>query len=214
MPRKRPAKTTPSPSKKDVQKIIQDIRDILTLEVMGQEGRLGKFVMAACEELISNPRFAATPAAVLKHHAYPGGLALHTLQVLRLVVNMANACPSEHRPDRLVLFYAAIFHDAGKMIDYETCDKRKNPKAENGFWFTQNHNLIGHLIGSHKIMRDTRQPPWEAKRQANAEHCVLAHHGRLEWGSPVTPSTVEAWILHLADMLSSRFDDPTEGKRK
>lgn len=205
---------TPIPSKKTVQKIIKDIHDILTLEVKGREGQLGHFVMTICENLINDPRFAETPAAVLKHHAYPGGLALHTLQVLRLVINMANACPSEHRPDRLVLIYATIFHDAGKMIDYERCDKRKNPKAEHGFWFTKNHNLIGHLIGSHKIMRDMRMPPWGEKRQNLAEHCVLAHHGRLEWGSPVAPATVEAWILHLADMLSSRFDDPTEAKRK
>jgi 23S rRNA maturation-related 3'-5' exoribonuclease YhaM len=35
-------------------------------------------------------------------------------------------------------------------------------------------------------------------------HCMLSHHGRREWGSPVEPVTPEAYILHVADMLSSR----------
>jgi 3'-5' exoribonuclease len=37
------------------------------------------------------------------------------------------------------------------------------------------------------------------------QHCILAHHGRREWGSPVEPQTIEALILSQADMLSSRF---------
>lgn len=36
-------------------------------------------------------------------------------------------------------------------------------------------------------------------------HCILAHHGRKEWGSPVEPQTIEALILHQADMLSAQY---------
>ena len=35
-------------------------------------------------------------------------------------------------------------------------------------------------------------------------HCILAHHGHKEWGSPVEPITTEARILHFADDLSAR----------
>jgi 3'-5' exoribonuclease len=35
-------------------------------------------------------------------------------------------------------------------------------------------------------------------------HILLAHHGQRDWGSPVTPKTAEAWLLHSADMLSAQ----------
>jgi 23S rRNA maturation-related 3'-5' exoribonuclease YhaM len=38
-------------------------------------------------------------------------------------------------------------------------------------------------------------------------HCILAHHGCRAWGSPVAPSTREAWLVHLADAISARADD-------
>ena len=36
-------------------------------------------------------------------------------------------------------------------------------------------------------------------------HCIASHHGKLEWGSPVTPSVPEAFILHTADILSAEM---------
>lgn len=198
----------------DVDKICEDIRQILVLELRGS--KLGEHVFRACEKLIDDPRFRSHPASTTKHHCHIGGLAKHVLETLRLVIGMANNCPPEHAPDRLILIYATIYHDAGKMLDYEKLsqeDMKKNPRATSGWWFTKNHNLVGHLIASHKIMRDN-MIPWSEDRQTLAEHCVLAHHGHLEWGSPVAPAAIEAWILHLSDMMSSRFEDPAETKRK
>jgi len=196
-------------TKKDVDEIINQIRTILTLEVEGS--KLGAHLMRACEKLLSDPRFWKSPAAAYKHQAHLGGLAVHTLQVLQLSIAWANILVAR-APDRLVLIYAALYHDAGKMIDYKEVDPKTNPKAVNGYWFTESHEMIGHLIASHRIMREN-SIPWSATRQELAEHCVLSHHGQLEWGSPVTPARVEAWILHLSDMMSSRLDDPTEAKR-
>jgi len=193
----------PPKTKADIDKIINDLKTILTLEVKGS--KVGKFVYRACEKLTEDPRFKSHPASTSKHHCYAGGLALHTLQTLKLVIGMMNNCPPEYAPDRLALIYATVYHDAGKMVDY----KKRGRK----WTFSENHDLVGHLVASHKIMREN-MIPWSADRQALAEHCVLAHHGRLEWGSPVYPSTVEAWILHTADMVSSRFEDPVEKKRK
>lgn len=201
-------------TKADIEKIREDIRDILVLELRGS--KLGEHVFRACEKLIDDPRFISQPASTTKHHCHAGGLAKHTLEALRLVIGMANNCPPEHAPDRLVLIYATVYHDAGKMIDYEKLsekDARKNPRAVDDWWFSSNHNLIGHLVASHKIMCEN-MIPWSKERQELAEHCVLAHHGRQEWGSPVSPAAIEAWMLHLSDMMSSRFEDPTEARRK
>jgi 3'-5' exoribonuclease len=35
-------------------------------------------------------------------------------------------------------------------------------------------------------------------------HALIAHHGRLEFGSPVVPATLEAALLHQADVTDSR----------
>ncbi|NHZ71991.1 MAG: hypothetical protein GWP17_02770, partial [Aquificales bacterium] len=34
---------------------------------------------------------------------------------------------------------------------------------------------------------------------------IASHHGKLEWGSPVEPKTVEALLLHQVDLLDSRI---------
>ncbi|MFM9776294.1 hypothetical protein ACKI1Z_41915, partial [Streptomyces galilaeus] len=39
----------------------------------------------------------------------------------------------------------------------------------------------------------------------NIGHIMLAHHGRLEWESPILPQTPEAWIVHASDNLSARY---------
>ena len=33
-------------------------------------------------------------------------------------------------------------------------------------------------------------------------HTILAHHGKQEYGSPVVPATIEAFLVHHCDMLS------------
>ena len=37
------------------------------------------------------------------------------------------------------------------------------------------------------------------------EHMILAHHGKLEWGSPVLPATREAWLLAQIDLIDSHM---------
>ena len=55
-----------------------------------------------------------------------------------------------------------------------------------------------------------RAIPEELKDHIN--HCILAHHGQLDYGSPVKPQSVEAQIIHVADMsdsTTSNFAEPT-----
>ena len=41
-------------------------------------------------------------------------------------------------------------------------------------------------------------------------HCVLAHHGELEFGSPKKPALVEALALSMADNLDAKLETMTE----
>jgi 3'-5' exoribonuclease len=51
------------------------------------------------------------------------------------------------------------------------------------------------------------EPGLDAPCVERLTHAILAHHGRKEWGAPVEPQTVEAWLVHLADLAESRLWD-------
>ena len=42
------------------------------------------------------------------------------------------------------------------------------------------------------------------------QHLILAHHGTLEFGSPVRPMTLEAEIVHWADESSAKASSMSE----
>jgi 23S rRNA maturation-related 3'-5' exoribonuclease YhaM len=50
-----------------------------------------------------------------------------------------------------------------------------------------------------------RQVETAETRLEPLRHIVLAHHGRPEWGAPCEPHTVEAWLVHLADVAEARL---------
>jgi 23S rRNA maturation-related 3'-5' exoribonuclease YhaM len=62
--------------------------------------------------------------------------------------------------------------------------------------------LTGHIVGIHTLLNSYNVGP-QYEWIDSVSHCILSHHGRKEWGSPVEPKTPEAWILHAADMLSA-----------
>ena len=42
------------------------------------------------------------------------------------------------------------------------------------------------------------------------KHCILAHHGELEYGSPKKPALAEAMALNLADNADAKMETLTE----
>ncbi|MBR6303550.1 MAG: hydrolase, partial [Lachnospiraceae bacterium] len=38
------------------------------------------------------------------------------------------------------------------------------------------------------------------------QHCILAHHGKLEFGSPKTPALIEALALSYADDTDAKME--------
>lgn len=132
------------------------------------------------------------------HHAYVGGLMVHTAEV----VTVAMATARSMKIDFDVLLTAAIVHDYMKIYDYVI-------GANNQIQKTEYRKLVRHLAGSHAwfyseaIQFKEMQLPSDLRLQV--EHAILAHHGRLEWQTAVEPVTPEAHILHYADMLSANF---------
>jgi len=148
----------------------------------------------------------------LLHHYGRGGLVRHTWEIIDVgmqVIPTLNLCD---KLNPVPFFLAALFHDTGKMFDYELIENDTSsfgdPNPE--YWKpTEHRRLIHHLPRSVLIFHDVikKFPELEAKYHDDVLHAILAHHGQREHGSPVAPKTRLAWLIHLCDSISARMDD-------
>jgi len=134
------------------------------------------------------------PAAKTNHHAFEGGLAFHTISILRLAHSVCNQYPNVNAP---LLYAAAILHDLGKTVELS------DPITTQ---YTVAGNLIGHisLIDGELVEAcQTLKLDPSSEDVILLRHMILAHHGLLEYGSPVRPQVLEAEILHDLDELDA-----------
>jgi 3'-5' exoribonuclease len=127
------------------------------------------------------------------HHNYVGGLAVHVADVVRRCLELGGIY--QGFVDREILLTAAYWYDHEKLSE---CVWKEGERFE----VTAYAKLTGHVVGSTYAL--IQAAPAKLPKLDQIIHCMLAHHGRREWGSPVEPATNEAWILHSAVMLSSR----------
>lgn len=146
------------------------------------------------EEFIE--RFKFHSAAKTVHHGFVGGLLEHTLGVTALCEAFCRQYPILNRD---LLLTAAMFHDIGKLE--ELSDFPANDYTDMG-------QLLGHIvIGTEWIGENIRKIPGFPVRLSNElKHCILAHHGELEFGSPKKPALVEAVALHFADNMDAKME--------
>lgn len=176
----------PVPSERSIEGIRRLARTI-------SDTGLRRLVLGFLDDPAFARRFGAAPAAKLHHHAYVGGLAEHTLSVMELC-----AAAAEHYRDldRDLLLAGAFCHDLGKVRELA---------VEPGFPYTEEGELVGHIVLGHDMVRDrARETALAEERAIDLGHLVLSHQGELEWGSPVEPRTLEALVLHFLDNLDSK----------
>jgi len=158
----------------------EDYKKIVT-EILGSEETYKKFI--------------SIPAAIRHHHAYPHGLLIHTVSVLKVCKQIAEVYPSINRD---LLFAGAILHDIGKIKEYEV--------SELGLLsgFSEFGELEGHLyIGARQVAEACRKLGISEAKQLQLEHLILSHHGKREYGAVAEPKTPEAVILHHADNVDA-----------
>ena len=150
------------------------------------------------EELIRS--FKKHSAAKTVHHGFVGGLLEHTLSVVRLCDYYAKAYPVINRD---LLLTAAMCHDIGK-----TREISEFPIND----YTDEGQLLGHImIGAEMVHDEVKQiPGFPVNIENELKHCILAHHGEYEYGSPKKPALVEAAALNLADNTYARMETLTE----
>lgn len=145
-------------------------------------------------------RFMAHSAAKSVHHSFMGGLLEHTLSVVKFCEFYCNAYPYLNRD---LLITAAACHDIGKLNELSAFPTND---------YTDDGQLIGHIVGGAQMIHDTVKEieGFPHELESLLVHCILAHHGELEYGSPKKPAIAEAVALNLADNTDAKLETMRE----
>ena len=145
-------------------------------------------------------RLAVAAAAVSNHHAYPGGLLRHTIDLMEICQLLA---PRYRQLDGDVLMFGAFLHDLGKIEEMTGGGEAT---------YTDHGQLLGHLVIGVQMIGDkirqleqTMGEAFPAELRLHLEHMIVSHHGQLEFGSPRVPMTLEAVALHHIDNLDAKI---------
>lgn len=153
-----------------------------------------EFIKKYANELF--PKYSKYPAATSVHHAFPGGLLNHTYQMLHLLEGLypVYPYPDDIKIERIVI--GVLFHDWGKLAEYSTDGECQEQMY-----------LLGHIYMSANYLNNLLREIGIDKREINfIVHCVLAHHGEMEYGSPVVPCIPEAQVINYLDNISAKAD--------
>lgn len=179
--------------------------DGMFVELMGyinsiKNPYLNKLLHAFFDNAVFEKKFKFHSAAKSVHHGFVGGLLEHTLSVTRNCDFFAKNYPILNRD---LLLTAAMFHDIGKLAELSTFPEND---------YTDAGQLLGHIvIGCEWVHGEIKKIEGFPVVLANElKHCILAHHGELEFGSPKKPALVEALCLSFADNLDAKMETMKE----
>ena len=161
--------------------------------------------------------FRRSPAAMVMHHAWVGGLLEHTWQLMR-VANRTVECyvneSGQPKLNRDLVLMGLFLHDLGKTTELYW---------DKGFGYTTEGNLVGHIArGSLWLEECARDldPPLPEDALAVLHNIILSHHGEPEYGALRPPMTPEAVLVSQLDNLDARIamslaavDPAGEGRR-
>ncbi len=143
-------------------------------------------------------------AAMHHHHAWRGGFLEHVLSVTQTACYLADKyCalyPNIDPPlSKSLIVAGAILHDIGKLQELV--------QQPTGADYTPAGRLIGHIVLGRDLVRAAAAeiPEFDPELLLRLEHIILSHQAVPEWGSPVSPSTPEALLVHYADDIDAKF---------
>lgn len=160
------------------------------------EGYIRRLLLAIAEDPEIARRYKLAPAAMLYHHAYLGGLLDHVSSLVEMGDLVCDHYPELNR--ELVLA-GLVMHDLGKIEELQ---------YDRGFRYSTRGQLLGHIVLGLEIVRGkiAEIPDFPPGLRDRIEHIILAHHGKLEFGSPKEPVFPEALVVHYLDDLDSKLE--------
>jgi len=159
-------------------------------------------------------QFSKTPAGIRLHHAYPGGLLEHSLQMMEIAARIADLYPVLNRD---LLLFGAFLHDIGKTQELA---------FGNEMYYTDQGQLLGHPFLGVEILNakiaeaeKLAGEPFDATTAMLLKHMLISHHGTYENQSTKLPMLLEAMTLHFIDSIDSKIaefrkyilEDPNAG---
>lgn len=181
-------------SKKNMNEMYDEL--VSMIHTVKEEHLLKLLQMVFTEDESFIKAFKIHSAAKTMHHNFAGGLLEHSLSVAKLCDFYAKQYPIINRD---LLITAALCHDIGKM--QELSEFPENDYTDEG-------QLIGHIVMG-TIMLDEKIKQIEGfpkKLATELKHCILSHHGELEFGSPKKPALLEAVALSFADNTDAKIE--------
>ena len=182
---------------KDIPQMFVRLSEILASV---QNRHLSALLQAYLEDEKLMEDFRRAPAAMSFHHAFIGGLLEHTLNAIEVADAVCPFYPGLNRD----LVVAGIFlHDIAKTweLTYDTA-----------FAYSDAGQLIGHIVKSamwveekRKIAEKLLDEPIPQPLIDVIQHIILSHHGETEFGSPKTPATPEALVVHTLENLDAKL---------
>lgn len=176
------------------------LKESISNQDIWENKELRKIIKDAIEK---RPDFIKCPAAIRHHHAYEGGLLVHTNEVNFLCNAIADACNKLYpkiKIDRDVLNLSSWLHDIGKSETYYLDDNGESKI------FGEKENKVNHILRSHAIFNTAAEKyNLDSDFVEKVSHCILSHQDRIQWDSPVEPIDLEAIILAKADKISSEL---------
>ena len=141
-------------------------------------------------------QFYIHPAASRMHHAFMSGLAQHVYEMLKIGSSYCDLYPIVNKD---LLYAGIILHDLGKLFEmsYEQCIKTE---------YTLEGLMVGHInMMVSMIDEASNELGYKGDEVLFLKHMIIAHHGKLEWGSPKEPMIIEAELLHYLDVVSAKM---------
>lgn len=140
--------------------------------------------------------FLIAPAARSMHHALYGGLAYHTITMLRTAEKLLDVYPFLNSD---LLYAGIILHDIAKT---EEMVSELGVATD----YTIGGNLLGHIVQGTMLIENAAVTLNISKRVKEVlQHLVVSHHEKGEWGSPQPPRTPEAIMLHFIDNIDAKM---------
>ena len=181
-------------TKKDVEQMYQELKQLIaSVKEPHLKQLLERFFV---QDSQFQKAFRMHSAAKSVHHGFIGGLLEHTLGVTKLCNFFAESYPMINRD---LLLTAAMFHDMGKLEELSSFPAND---------YTDAGQLLGHIyMGAHMVENACDAiPDFPERLKRELIHCILAHHGELEYGSPKKPALLEAFALNFADNVDAKFE--------